>query len=101
MQLFLLEALFWKHIIMNLLSKNRTLHFPLLKGCYLVFIEHNLVILYISVSKHFHDSSVVELVALGIDTAAEISINGQKVAQVYNMFREWTFPVKSYLEVKI
>lgn len=40
---------------------------------------------------------VVELVCEGLDTLAEIYINGQKVFYADNMHRTWRIPVKEYL----
>ncbi len=40
----------------------------------------------------------LELVCEGLDTLAEISINGKLLAKTNNMHRTWHFPVKEYLQ---
>lgn len=42
-------------------------------------------------------SSQIHLRANGLDTLAEIIVNGHKVASTENMFRQWSFPVGDFL----
>ncbi|KAF2071865.1 hypothetical protein CYY_006814 [Polysphondylium violaceum] len=48
------------------------------------------------INQHF---TIAELVCQGIDTIADIVINGQQVARVENMFVEFKFDIKKYLLV--
>ncbi len=41
----------------------------------------------------------IDLVCEGLDTLAEIRINGKKIAAADNMHRTWRFPVKEFLTV--
>lgn len=52
----------------------------------------------ISVSKEWLQEDRVELVFEGLDTYAEVYVNGEKVLQADNMFRIWKVDVKSYLK---
>lgn len=49
------------------------------------------------VTKESLNKEVVELVCLGLDTFADIVINGREVATTDNMFRQYRFDVKSFL----
>ncbi len=40
----------------------------------------------------------IDLVCLGLDTVADVTINGQLVLSANNMFRTWTVDVKSALQ---
>ena len=40
----------------------------------------------------------IELVFEGLDTYAEVSLNGELVLKAENMFRKWTVPVKPFLK---
>ncbi|MDQ8205130.1 glycoside hydrolase family 2 protein [Pelagicoccus sp. SDUM812003] len=48
-------------------------------------------------SPAFLRSERLELVCQGLDTFAEIHINGRKLAETDNMFRQWEFDVKALL----
>ena len=44
------------------------------------------------------DARQIDLVCLGLDTVADVTINGQLVLSANNMFRTWTVDVKSALQ---
>ena len=44
------------------------------------------------------DTRQIDLVCLGLDTVADVTINGQLVLSANNMFRTWTVDVKSALQ---
>jgi len=52
-----------------------------------------------SVNEELLSQDTVELVCLGIDTLAEIFINGKSIARVNNMHRTWRFDVKRFLQL--
>jgi beta-mannosidase len=52
------------------------------------------------VSDDLYSSSRLELVFNGIDTYADVSLNGQQILTANNMFRTWTADVKSLLKRK-
>ncbi|MGP4039295.1 beta-mannosidase [Gracilibacillus sp. D59] len=53
----------------------------------------------ILISKECLQEERVELVFEGLDTYADVYVNGEKVLQADNMFRSWKVDVKSYLKV--
>ena len=74
---------------------------------YLGTVEHDLLWIsdhpwsyttHFNVDKNFLEKDVVELVFDGIDTYAEVSLNGQKLFDADNQFRTWKTDVKSLLK---
>lgn len=51
-----------------------------------------------SVDENFLDRDVVELDFKGLDTYADVFVNGEKVLSADNMFREWQADVKEFLK---
>ncbi|QGH36622.1 glycoside hydrolase family 2 protein [Gracilibacillus salitolerans] len=53
----------------------------------------------ISLSAEWLQEERVELIFEGLDTYADVYVNGEKVLQADNMFRSWKVDVKSYLKI--
>ena len=50
-----------------------------------------------TVEKSFLEHDEISLHCAGLDTLAEITVNGQIVGKADNMHREWNYDVKKYL----
>src|SRR5690606_18189622 len=48
--------------------------------------------------RHILSRSFIQLEFEGLDSRAEVYLNGQLIVEADNMFRSWTVPVKSFLK---
>lgn len=54
--------------------------------------------LHFDLDEHIMHHEIVELVFEGIDTHADVFLNGKKILEANNMFRTWTIDVKDMLQ---